>query len=214
MTGALKMAKLDFFTMKSQFVGYLTLGLFVLMSGYMGSSMTILGINIAWVTALMSSNIFMIQEKNNLNCLYGSVSLSLKDIVLGRYIFMILSHILSFILAIIMYFLLIVFQHKIFDLSVAFLGFSISFLVFSAMAGMQMPLFFRMGYIKARGWFILIFAMAMVLALVPFFVPTLFEIVKPLLSNQSLLSVLGILVGCIIQYVSYCLSVVAYRKRV
>jgi ABC-2 type transport system permease protein len=214
MTGALKMTKLDFFTMKSQFVGYLTLVLFVLMSGYMGSSMTLLGINIAWFIALMSSNIFMIQEKNNLNRLYGSLSLGLKDIVLGRYIFMILSHIVSFILAIIMYFFLIAFQHKIFDLSDAFLGFSISFLVFSAMSGMQMPLFFRMGYIKARGWFILIFAMVMGLALVPFFIPTLFEIVKPLLSNQSLLSVLGILVGCIIQYVSYRLSVVAYRKRV
>lgn len=214
MTSALKMAKLDLFTMKSQFAGYLMLVLFVLMSGYMGSSMTILGINIAWFTALMSSNIFMIQEKNNLNRLYGSVSLSLKDIMLGRYLFVNLSHILSFVLAIIMYFLLIVFQHKIFDLSGAFLGFSISFLVFSAMTGMQTPLFFRIGYIKARGWFMLIFSMIMVLALVPFFIPTLFEKVKPLLPSQSLLSVLGILVGCIIQYVSYRLSVVGYRKRV
>ena len=157
MTGALKMAKLDFFTMKSQFVGYLTLVLFVLMSGYMGSSMTILGINIAWFTALMSSNIFMIQEKNNLNRLYGSLSLGLKDIVLGRYIFMILSHIISFILAITLYFFFIAFQHKIFDLSDAFLGFSISFLVFSAMTGIQMPLFFRMGYIKARDFRLLLF---------------------------------------------------------
>lgn len=63
----------DFFTMKSQLVGHLTLVLFVLMPGYMGSSMTLLGINIVWFIALMSSNIFMIQEKNSLNRLYGNV---------------------------------------------------------------------------------------------------------------------------------------------
>ncbi len=214
MTGSLKMAKLDFFTMKSQLVGYLTLVLFVLMSGYMGSSMTLLGINIAWFIALMSSNIFMIQEKNNLNRLYGSVSISLKDMVLGRYIFMISSHIASFILAVIMYFGLILSQNKTLDLADVFLGFSMSFLVFSAITGMQVPLFFRMGYIKARGWFMLIFSALIVLALLPFFIPRLFEAVRPMLSNQSLLGVFGILAGCFIQYVSYRISIVAYRKRV
>ncbi len=214
MTGSLKMAKLDFFTMKSQLIGYLTLVLFVLMSGYMGSSMTLLGINIAWFIALMSSNIFMIQEKNNLNRLYGSVSISLKDIVLGRYIFMLSSHIASFILAVIMYFGLILFQHKTLDLADVFLGFSMSFLVFSAITGMQIPLFFRMGYIKARVWFMLIFSAVIVLALLPFLIPRLFEAVRPMLSNQSLLGVFGILAGCFIQYVSYRISIVAYRKRV
>ncbi|HWS29056.1 MAG TPA: ABC-2 transporter permease [Clostridia bacterium] len=208
------MAKLDFFTMKSQLVGYLTLVLFVFMFGYMGSSITLLGINIAWSIALMSSNIFMVQEKNNLNRLYSSVSIGQKDIVLGRYLFMISSHIASFVLTVIMCSGLILVQNKSLNLADVFLGFSVSFLVFSAITGIQMPLFFRMGYIKARGWFLLIFVVVIALALLPFFIPTLFETVKPILSNRSFLSVFGILVGCILQYVSYRISIIAYRKRV
>ena len=67
MTGFLRITKLDLFTMKSQLVMYLSLALVVMMFGLMGSSVTILCITGAWFVALMSSNIFAIQEKNNLD---------------------------------------------------------------------------------------------------------------------------------------------------
>lgn len=103
MKGFLRISKLDFFTMKSQFALYLSLVLIVLMFGFMGSSAVVLCITGAWFVALMSSNIFAIQEKNNLDRLYGSVSVSLKDIVLGRYIFVFFNYITSFLVVIVLY---------------------------------------------------------------------------------------------------------------
>ena len=85
MRAFLKMAKLDFLTMKTQFFSYLSLVVIVLMFGFMKSSVIVLCITSAWFIALQASNIFAIQEKNNLERLYGSVSVELNDIVLGRY---------------------------------------------------------------------------------------------------------------------------------
>ncbi|MDF2845665.1 MAG: hypothetical protein K0R00_4091 [Herbinix sp.] len=85
MTDSMKFTKLDFFTMKSQLPGYLSLVFIVSLFSIMGSTVILICITSAWFTALMSSNVFIIQEKNNLNRLYGSVSISLKNIVFGRY---------------------------------------------------------------------------------------------------------------------------------
>ena len=83
MNGAFRIAKLDFFTMKSQAVLYVIMVLIVSMFSIMDSSIIVSFITGAWFTALMASNIFVIQEKNNLNRLYGFVSVELKDIVFG-----------------------------------------------------------------------------------------------------------------------------------
>ena len=145
MTGFLRITKLDLFTMKSQLVMYLSLALVVMMFGLMGSSVTILCITGAWFVALMSSNIFAIQEKNNLDRLYGSVSVSLKDIVLGRYVFSFLNYFISFLAVIILHFGFATFQDRTIELSEIVLGFSASFLVFSTITGIQMPIYFKMG---------------------------------------------------------------------
>lgn len=63
MTGFTSMIKLDLFTMKSQSVSYLSLLAIVLLFAFMGSSVITLCITGAWFIALMSVNIFAIQEK-------------------------------------------------------------------------------------------------------------------------------------------------------
>jgi len=84
MNGFIKMAKLDFATMKSQFWAYLSLVAIIVLFWTMGSSVVLLCTSGAWFTALMAINIFAIQEKNGLDRLYGSVSVKLKEIVLGH----------------------------------------------------------------------------------------------------------------------------------
>ena len=213
MTGFFKITKLDFFTMKSQFAAYLSLAAIVLLFGFMGSSVTVLCVTGAWFVALMSSNIFAIQEKNNLDRLYGSVSVGLKDIVLGRYAFMFLNFITSFLAVIVMYSVFALFQNRALELGDILLGFSLSFLAFSIITGIQMPLFFKMGYTKAKIWSLVPFIAVMAVVVIPSFVSALSGVMEFMQANQIILIISGVLVSCIIQFLSYKTAVVAYRKR-
>ena len=213
MRGFSKITKLDFFTMKSQFIVYLSLIAIVLMFGFMGSSITVLCITGAWFVALMSSNIFAIQEKNNLDRLYGSVSVGLKEIVLGRYVFILLNYLISFVAIIVIYCGFAMYQNKAIEPNDVILGFSLSFLTFSIITGIQMPLFFKMGYTKAKAWSLVPFIAVMALVVVPSFVSSLSSIIEFMQSHQSGLIVGGILTSCIIQILSYRAAVSLYRKR-
>ena len=100
MTGVARITKLDFFIMKSQGISYLVA--VILLFGLMGSSITVLCITGAWFIALMATNIFAIQEKNHLDRLYGSVCVSLNEVVLGRYTFVFLNYFTSMVVIIIL----------------------------------------------------------------------------------------------------------------
>jgi len=215
MNGFLRIAKLDLFTLKSQYTAYLSLVLIVVMFGFMGSSITLLGINVAWFIALMSSSIFAIQEKNNLDRLYGSVSVGLRDIVLGRYFFVFCNYLVSFLVVIVTHSGFMFFQNGVLALEMmdVLIGFSLSFLVFSCITGIQMPLFFKMGYTRAKILSFIPFIAVMALAVSPYFLPMLSGIVDFLQGNQNTLIIGGILASCMIQFFSYQAAVVAYRKR-
>ena len=213
MTGFFKITKLDFFTMKSQFAMYLSLMAIVLLFGFMGSSVTVLCITGAWFVALMSSNIFAVQEKNNLDRLYGSVSVGLKDIVLGRYTFIFLNFFTSFLAVIVMYSVFALFQNREVELSDILLGFSLSFLAFSIITGIQMPLFFKMGYTKAKVWSMVPFIAVMAAVTIPSLVSALSGAIEFMLDNQGILIAICLLASCIIQFLSYKTTVAAYRKR-
>lgn len=211
MNGSLKMVKLDFFTMKAQLATYLSLVFIVLMFGFMNSSLVTLCITGAWYVALLSTNIFALQEKNNLDRLYGSVSVQLQDIVVGRYIYVFLNYAVAFIVVIVLYAGFAFFQGKAFYVTDAMLGLSVSFLVFSMISGGQMPIFFNIGYIKAKEWSMVPLVSVMALVALPIFVPALLDMLMQ--ANQALLIVGGILVGCLIQFLSCRISIAAYRKR-
>lgn len=89
MSYSVKMAKLDFYTFKAQFLNYMALAFMIAMFCFMGSSIITLGITAAWYVALVMTNIIVIQEKNNLERLYASLSLDLKNIIGGRYLFVV-----------------------------------------------------------------------------------------------------------------------------
>jgi len=213
MNGAFRIAKLDFFTMKSQAVLYAIMVLIVSMFSIMDSSIIVLFITGAWFTALMASNIFIIQEKNNLNRLYGSVSVELKDIVLGRYIFAFSNYVISLVTVIAVSLIVSLFRDMFIDVSNILLGFSLSLLIFSTITGIQMPLFFKLGYTKAKMWAVVPFLVVMSLVIIPSFITVLSTFVQSVMSNQSLVIAVGIVVSCVIQLISYKIAVIAYRKR-
>ena len=213
MTGFLRMTKLDFFTMKTQAVSYLSLIAIVLMFGFIGSPITVLCITGAWFIALQASNIFAIQEKNNLNKLYGSVSVSLTDIVWGRYFFMFLNYLVAFLAVMVLHFGFSLYRSISVNTSDVMLGFGLSFLIFSVITGIQMPIFFKMGYTKAKIWALFPFLIVMALVIIPSFITALSDFIQSVMVNQSAVIAISIAAGCAIEFVSYKIAVIAYRKR-
>lgn len=213
MNGAFRIAKLDFFTMKSQAVQYAIMVLIIVMFSIMDSSIIVSFITGAWFTALMASNIFVIQEKNNLNRLYGSVSVELKDIVLGRYIFAFSNYVISLVTVIAVSLIVSLFRDMFIDVSNILLGFSLSLLIYSIITGIQMPLFFKLGYTKAKIWAVVPFLVVMLLVIIPSFITVLSTFIQSVMSNQSMIIAVGIVASCVIQLISYKIAVIAYRKR-
>lgn len=214
MSGSLKMAKLDFFTMKSQLVTYFSLVAIIAIFEFMSSSLMMLCLTAAWFIALFSTNIFVVQEKNNLDLLYGSLSLRLKEIVAGRYFSILLNYLLAFSMVIVVHAAAALLTGKPFDFAGAPAAFGVSLLVFSAIVGVQVPLFFKMGYIKAKGWAMLPFLAVMALVASPFFLPALSDIIQQIMSNPNAVFIVGILASFAVLSASLRLSVLAYRNRI
>lgn len=100
-----------------------------------------------------------------------------------------------------------------FDVPDIMLGLGLSFLVFSTITGIQMPLFFKMGYTKAKLWSVIPFAVVMLLVVLPSFVSALSGILDFAQSHKELFAFACILTSCIIQFVSYHIAVIFYRKQ-
>ena len=77
----------------------------------------------------------------------------------------------------------------------------------------QMPLFFKMGYTKAKLWSVIPFAVVMLLVVLPSFVSALSGILDFAQSHKELFAFACILTSCIIQFVSYHIAVIFYRKQ-
>ena len=213
MTGVARITKLDFFIMKSQAISYFSLVAVILLFGLIGSSITVLCITGAWFIALMATNIFAIQEKNHLERLYGSVCVSLNEVVLGRYIFVFLNYLAGMVAIIVLYLGFVLSRKAIFDVPDTMLGFGLSFLVFSTITEIQMPLFFKMGYTKAKLWSFVPFAVVMLLVVLPSFISALSGVLDFAQSHRGLFAFACIFTSCMIQFVSYHIAVIFYRKQ-
>lgn len=213
MTGALRVTKLDYLTMKSHYYSYLSLLVVVLFFGFTGTSFIMMGITVAWFMALIATNIFGIQEKNNLDRLYGSVSVSLKEIVLGRYVFVMLHHLIAFVAVILIFGGFALYRSTPLTPADILVGFSLSFLGYSVITGIQMPMFFKMSYSKAKVLSMLPFFAMTALVLIPTVVSSLSFIVGYVMLHSNLLIIGGILAGLIIQFISYQIAAQAYRGR-
>lgn len=213
MTDSIKFTKLDIFTMKSYFNMNLVLLAVIMLFSYMGSSTLTLYITCSWFVALMISNIFAIEEKNNLSRLYGTLSIKLKDIVLGRYIFILLNFVLTVFLITILSIILLFFKSKSIDIQDIILGISTSFLVFSAIVGVQIPIFFKMGYLKARFWSLIPYIIVLTLVLMTSLIDKISFVIDFIMDNQGIFSILGIISSFIILVVSYKISFLLYKSR-
>ncbi|MCC0719836.1 ABC-2 transporter permease [Clostridioides sp. ZZV14-6105] len=213
MTDSIKFTKLDIFTMKSYFNMNLVLLPVIMLFSYMGSSTLTLYITCSWFVALMISNVFAIEEKNNLSRLYGTLSIKLRDIVLGRYIFILLNFVLTVFIITILSIVVLFFKSKSIDIQEIILGISTSFLVFSAIVGVQIPIFFKMGYLKTRFWSLIPYIIVLTLVLMTSLIDKISFVIDFIIYNQGIFSILGLIASFIILVASYKISFLLYESR-
>lgn len=213
MSNSLKMARLDYFTFKSQIVAYAALILVTIMFAVMSSSFVTLSITVSWFTALLLTNIFAIQEKNELERLYAALSLNAKNIICGRYIFTFVNYILAMIVSIFIGIVISFLQNRDVNYTDIILSISISLFAFTIIIGIQIPIYFKLGYTKARVWCMVPFVLVMAICILPSFIDVFSSIVAGLLKHQIVLETISLLISFVIILVSYHLSVICYQKR-
>lgn len=156
---------------------------------------------------------FVVQEKNELERLYASLSFSLKSIIRGRYVFIFVNYVLAMIFSIIIEVFISALQNRNVDYRDIVLGIFISLLIFTIITGIQIPICFRLGYTKARAWCVIPFALVMTICILPSFIDVLSNIITELLKHQMILEIMCLIISFAILPVSYHLSVISYQKR-
>jgi hypothetical protein len=225
MNKLMSFVRLDFVTMKSYFsvmnlVIYATLTLFLTIT-FGNAAMGICGG--VMIATLSVSQPFAIGEKSSLDAFYPTLSLKRKTVVAGRYLFTLTLNICAVLFTIILAFL---------GLFVAGMTGMIEpggdtvwiLLVISAtlivVQAIQLPLFFKVGYTKARFLSIVPFWVVMALS----FAFATFaknadsfggmpEVLINLLNNSILLALFSIAILSLVVFASYRLSLSFYRKR-
>lgn len=168
---------------------------------------------------------FAIGEKSNMDALYTTLSISRKTVVLGRYLFVLMLNFcclaFSFVFATLGVFgarLAGIFQNSGGDSLPVVLAFSGMLILIQAV---QLPIFFKLGYTKAKFMSIVPFAVFMAgygafisVAKEGSVLDELSASLAGVLNNGTLTAVLSALILALAVYASYCLSLSAYRKRV
>ena len=225
MNKAISFVRLDFLTVKP----YLTvknLCLFVLVALIMLVVNNSAGAAIAMLmafAALYASYPFAIGDKSNIDVLYTTLSIKRSTVVLGRYLFALILDVIAGVFAIIFSFIVLTAMHKGFDSIQALFTTLVLFILFSIITAVQLPIYFKIGYTKAK-----------FLAYLPFIV---FPLVFVVFSNFFSASIgffslrwiadmlewfaanppaTALIVGAVwfgIMFVSYKASVSVYQKR-
>ena len=158
--------KLDYFTVKPYFTvkNLLIYGAMVLFLSIMSANISA-GISIGVMLATMHTGYpFIAGEKCNMDALYVTLSAGKKTVVLGRYIFTLLLNI-CVVLAVFAFSIIVMLAYGIFghEFQVAVSGDVLLFMpaLFMALQAVQLTLYFKFGYAKAKFASIIPFAALM-----------------------------------------------------
>lgn len=177
------------------------------------SSIFIFNFTAAWFIALMSTNIFVVQEKNELERLYASLSLTTQNIVAGRYIYTYATFLLAYIFTTLVGVISIILKHESVNGLDIITSFSLSLFTFTAIIAIQLPLYFRYGYSKAKIYCLIPFVLVMLFVMLPSFIGSLANIISFAMEHDIFINILPILISLFILGVSYCFSIRGYKKR-
>ena len=216
-----KFVKLDFFTVKPYFTvkNLLLYGAVVLFLTIMSADISA-GLGIGMMFATMHTGYpFIAGEKCNMDALYITLSAGKKTVVLGRYIFTMLFN-LCFVLAVFAFSIAVMLAYGIFGNGFQMAASSSLLLLmpalFMAMQAIQLPLYFKFGYAKAKFISMIPFAalMAGYMAFTGFLggLSGLGETLSGVFAGSFAYIAVGA-VFLVIVFTSYRLSLAFYKKR-
>jgi hypothetical protein len=152
MNKVLNFVRLDFITVKP----YFTLKNLIIFSvmplvfiiGY-GSGTTAMTMFMV-IAVLYVSYPFAVGEKNGIDALYPTLSIKRGTVVLGRYLFALFFDLFAGVLAYIYSFVALTILRKGFNALEGLTVTIVLFIVFSIIQAIQLPLYFKLGYSKAK----------------------------------------------------------------
>ncbi|MCL2060254.1 MAG: ABC-2 transporter permease [Oscillospiraceae bacterium] len=152
MSKALSFTRLDYITVKP----YLTVknlcifvGVALIMLIVNSSAVGAIGFLMAFA-AMYASYPFAIGEKSNIDVLYTTLSIKRNTVVLGRYLFAMTFDLLAGSLTFVFSFIVLTVMQKDFNVIEVLSTVPVLFFVFSIIQAIQLPLYFKLNYTKAK----------------------------------------------------------------
>jgi hypothetical protein len=213
MSNTFNMARLDFYTLKSQMTTYMVIPTVALFFSLTGLSLSVLGFTAAWLVLIVNTNLFAIQEKYGLERLYSSLALNKKSVVLGRYISATLNYLFGYFVVIIVGVIISFIQGHANFYNGIIEGFCISLLTFTLVSAIQLPIYFVVGYTKGRIISMIPFLIIAGLVILQALNERLERVIRSVLDYGNSIYAICLISSIVIMVVSYYISVSCYKKR-
>ncbi len=214
--------RLEGYFIKPFFKSILILLVFPLAFAFGNQSVSV-GITVTMgIAMLFASYNFVQEEKGNVAQIFGVLPIDEKTRVKGRYLFVVLAGLITLVFAVILSSLVGVWG-GFFAAEEVVLGSLLGMLVFSLFVSIQLPMFYKYGYSKARFFTFIPYILVVVLA------PTATMIAKDmdtqalnnwmqtLMQNPALFAVLGaaaaLVISLLLFFISYRLSVGILKRK-
>ncbi len=221
MKKVMNFVKLDFMTIKP----YLTLKNLIIILvvatflAYANKSiMAPLSMVVAFITIYMSYP-FAVGEQNGIDPLYITLGLDRKTVVLGRYLWAFFMNIFGLILASVISVALAI----ILDITIVWSEFVLILIVvlmiFTTVQAMQIPLYFKLGYAKAKSVAYLPFLLLSLIIIIAvnagksISIENLESMLLFIETNQFLVAAIALLFWTAVMFVSFTFSSRWYKKR-
>lgn len=221
MNKALNFVRLDFITVKPYFtlknlIIFSVLPLVFIFSFETGA--TAIGMFMMLATLYVSYP-FAVGEKNGIDALYPTLSIKRGTVVLGRYLFALTFDICAGIFAYAYSLLALIIMQKNFDTLESLAVTLALFVVFSIIQAIQLPIYFKLGYAKAKllaympfiGFFVVVFALSNFLG--GGLISQVTAFLEWIAANPLIAVALGIVIWLGIMIISYRTSLALYNKR-
>jgi hypothetical protein len=190
------------------------LGVFIWIGVMTKSATNILGAG-CMLPYLIGSYPFAIGEASNLDALYATLGLKRRDVVTGRYAFVMCLDLLGMIIAFMISYLVAMVLGWDINLMDMLIVTGIMFAGIVLIQALQMPLYFKVGYRKASimAYLPLFIVIGSVVALASFMPDFFTQAMLEVVAHKGIAAFVGVAAFLIIVLVSYRVALMFYSKR-
>ncbi len=220
MSRTLSFVKLDFITIKpyitvKNMIIFAAVALVMIITS--GEGVTAIGMTMVFGTLYVSYP-FAVGEKNGIDSLYATLSLTRRTVVFGRYLFALIVDLCAGLVSLLISFIILTAMQKEFNLQESLIVALVVFIIFSILQAFQLPLYFKLGYAKAKFAAYLPFvgfplAIFLFTGMLRSKTQSLAFILEWAAANTLISYLMGIAIWSVIMIISYHAALAFYKKR-